>query len=101
MPLPLRERNTTRLSAVLHHIPPWLGRPPSVRASFFFARRTRCLPDVCLQFALRVGADSLEKPACRRNFTNLISRKFPNGRTGSFVAKTIIWPRKSHSKFAS
>src|SRR5271168_812778 len=59
MALPLRERNTTRLSAVLHYIPPWLGRPPSVRASFFFAHRTRCLPDVCLQSALRVGVDSL------------------------------------------
>src|ERR1700735_1481149 len=89
-----------KTSAVLHHIPPGSAAPRRSEP-VFFAHLTHRLPDVCLEPALQLGADCLEKPGCRLDFINLIPLKFPNGMTNSFAPKTIISLPKSRSKFAS
>src|ERR1700691_3618240 len=79
-----------------------LARPPPVGPSqLSFSHRNRRLPDVCLESALQLGALFPEKPAWRLKFISWISRKFPNGMTASFVARTTISPPKSRSKFVS
>src|ERR1700735_1778310 len=79
-----------------------LARPPPVGPSQFFFLRIE--PGVSRMYAknpLFSRERSLELPAWRLKFVSLISRKFLNGTTDSFVARTITSQRKNRSKFAS